>query len=153
MRLFHSMSNPTLVEAIRQKFELLRPLLTERLRRQWAAAEAQTLGRGGVTAVACATGLSRTTISTGLRELRQRAAHPDQDLTPERVRVLGGGRHFVEDTDPAVRRALEALVEPTTRGDPQSPWRWTCTSTRQLADALRRQGYVISHQTVATLLA
>src|ERR1700693_2847799 len=93
----YCMRDPAIVEAVRTKFELLRPLMTERLRRQWAACEAQTLGRGGVTVVAEATGLSRTTIWTGMRELRQRAERPQDDLHPDRVRAAGGGRHLVED--------------------------------------------------------
>ena len=104
------------IEVVRTKFDLLRPLMTERLRRQWAACEARTLGRGGVTVVAQATGLSRTTIGRGLRELRQRAERPQEGLPPERVRAPGGGRHLVEDNDPALLDALEALVEPTSRG-------------------------------------
>jgi DDE family transposase len=137
---------------VQQKFALLFPLMTERLRRHWAASEAQSLGRGGVTLVSQATGLSRTTITSGLRELRQRAARPQDELSPERVRTPGAGRHFVEDNDPKLLAALQTLIEPTTRGDPQSPLRWTCLSTRNLADALRSQGHSVSHQTVAALL-
>jgi DDE family transposase len=140
------------IEAVRTKFELLRPLMTERLRRQWAACEAQTLGRGGTSAVAEATGLSRTTIWAGIRELRRRADQPERDVYPERVRRPGAGRPFAEDADPALVRDLETLVEPTTRGDPQSPLRWTCKSTRKLAEELRRHGHAVSHQTVASLL-
>jgi hypothetical protein len=146
------MKNNTPLKAVQTKFELLQPLMTERMRRHWAACEAQTLGRGGVTLVAHATGLSRTTITAGLRQLRQRADHPDEQLAPERVRAFGAGRPLLEVNDPALTDALEALVEPTTRGDPQSPLRWTCKSTRNLADELRRQGHTVSHQTVATLL-
>ena len=137
---------------VEQKFALLSPLMTERLRRHWAASEAQSLGRGGVTLVSQATGLSRTTIVAGLRELRQRAAKPQDDLAPERVRVPGAGRHLVEVDDPQLLTALQALIEPTSRGDPQSPLRWTCLSTRHLAEALRGQGHSVSHQTVAALL-
>src|SRR4051812_48066166 len=139
------MDKAKIMEAVRAKFDLLRPLMTERLRRHWAACEARSLGRGGITLVAQATGLSRTTITSGLRQLQQ----PLDDLPPERVRALGGGRHFCEDNDLALRRTLEALVEPTTRGDPQSPLRWTCLSTRNLAEALHGQGHPVSHQTVA----
>jgi hypothetical protein len=146
------MTKASFLDKVQQKFALLRPLMTERLCRQWAASEAQMLGRGGVTLVAQATGLSRTTIWTGLRELRQRAKQPQDDLPAERVRAPGGGRHFVEDNDPALREALQGLVEPSSRGDPQSPLQWTCTSTRQLADALRDLGHPVSHQTVAALL-
>jgi DDE family transposase len=146
------MTTTTMIEAVRTKFELLRPLMTERLRRQWAACEAQWLGRGGASAVAEATGLSRTTIWTGRKELRRRADQPEQDVHPERVRLPGAGRPFREDTDPTLVRDLEALVEPTTRGDPQSPLRWTCKSTRKLAAELQRRGHQVSHQTVAALL-
>jgi Rhodopirellula transposase DDE domain len=140
------------MEAVKKKYDLLQPLMTERLRRQWAACEAETLGRGGVRLVAQATGLSRTTIWAGRRELRRRADRPQEDLSPERVRAPGGGRHLVEDDDPTVVTALQALVESTTRGDPESPLCWTAKSTRQLADALRAQGHPVSHQTVAALL-
>lgn len=146
------MDKATLVEAVRDKFQLLNPLMTERLRRRWAACEAQTLGRGGVTVVAQATGLSRTTICSGLRELRRRTEQPRADLPPHRVRVPGAGRPLVEDNDPTLLHALETLVEPTSRGDPQSPLCWTCLSTRHLAEALCDQGHPVSHQTVAVLL-
>jgi Rhodopirellula transposase DDE domain len=146
------MTTPAVVEAVRTKFELLRPLMTERLRRQWAACEAQPLGRGGASAVAEATGLSRTTIWAGLKELRRRADQPEPDIDPERVRLPGAGRPFLEDTDPTLVRDLEALVEPATRGDPQSPLCWTCKSTRKLAEELQRRGHHVSHQTVAALL-
>src|SRR5436309_15218968 len=106
------------LEAVRNKYALLGPLMTERLRRQWAACEAETLGRGGVSLVAQATGLSRTTIWAGRRDLRQRRDQPAAALGPERIRAPGGGRHLVEDNDPAVRGALQDLVESTTRGDP-----------------------------------
>src|SRR5712691_8866147 len=95
------------IEGVRAKFDLLRPLMTERLRRQWAACEAQTLGRGGVTLVAHATGLSRTTIGSGLRELQQRAERPDEVPPPERVRAPGAGRPWVEDNDPTLLAALD----------------------------------------------
>jgi hypothetical protein len=152
MLLFYCMNDAATLEAVRSKFELLRPLMTERLRRQWAACEAQTLGRGGVLTVARATGLSRTTIWAGLKDLQRRADQPEQTLVPERIRAHGGGRHFLEAADPTLIRDLEALVEPTTRGDPQSPLRWTCKSTRNLAAELCRRGHTISYQTVAALL-
>src|SRR5581483_3492335 len=114
------MSRDTTLETVRRKFELLRPSMNERLRRHWAASEAMTLQRGGVTLVAQATGLSRTTIWAGLRELR----HPEDaladDLPFERSRHAGAGRPFVEEQDPTLVRDLEVLLEATTRGDPQS---------------------------------
>jgi hypothetical protein len=126
--------------------------MNERLRRQWAACETLTLPRGGATLVARATGLSRTTIWAGRKELRQQAELPPEDIQPERIRAPGGGRHLAEDDDPALIRDLEALVEATTRGDPQSPLRWTCKSTRKLAAELGRLGHRVSHVTVAALL-
>jgi hypothetical protein len=136
----------------RKKFELLRPLMNERLRRQWAACETLTLPRGGVTLVAEATGLARTTIWAGRRELRPQAERPPEALPPERARNPGGGRHLAEDDDPTLVRDLQALVEATTRGDPQSPLRWTCKSTRNLAAELNARGHHVSHVTVAALL-
>src|SRR5512135_2561844 len=146
------MSKASTGEAERTKYQLLQPLMTERLRRQWAACEAESLGRGGVSLVAEATGLSRTTIWAGRRELRQRAHRPQDDLAPERVRAPGGGRHRVERDAPALLTALRTLVESSTRGDPQLPLCWTSKSTRRLAEELRGQGHAVSHQTVAVLL-
>jgi Rhodopirellula transposase DDE domain len=137
-------------ETIATKYRALRPFLDERRRRLWAAAEARALGRGGVTTVAAATGLHRNTIREGLRDLRvpePRALPPDQ-----RVRMSGGGRKALTERDPTLLGELEALVEPLTRGDPMSPLRWTCKSTRQLARELSGQGHRVSHQTVAELL-
>lgn len=137
-------------ETIATKFEALRPFLDERRRRLWAAAEALALGRGGVTLVAAATGLHRNTIGEGLRELR--AGDPAVLPSEQRVRMEGGGRKAVVERDPTLLADLEALVEPVTRGDPMSPLRWTCKSTRQLATELSERGHPVSHQTVAELL-
>src|SRR5437870_13502321 len=112
------MSPTTTLEAVRTKYQLLEPLMTERLRRQWAACEAESLGRGGVNLVARATGLSRTTIWAGRRELRRRADRPEDDLPPERVRALGGGRHLIEQDGSTLLTALRTLGEVATRGDP-----------------------------------
>jgi Rhodopirellula transposase DDE domain len=142
------MTRDATLEAVRRKFELLRPLMTERMRRHWASCEAMTLPRGGVTLVAQATGLSRTTIWAGLRELQD----PDDDLPAERARHAGAGRPLLRQADPTLVKDLEALVEPTTRGDPQSPLRWTCKSTRNLAEELKHQGHCVSYRTVAALL-
>src|SRR5947209_116044 len=146
------MSKASTVEAVRTKYQLLQPLMTERLRRQWAACEAESLGRGGVRMVAEATGLSRTTIWAGRREVQRRTHRPQEDLAPERVRAPGGGRHHVERDDPALLTALRDLVESSTRGDPQAPLCWTSKSTRRLAQELCGQGHAVSHQTVAALL-
>ena len=141
-------------EAIRKKYEWLFGAMHERMRRLWAAAEAKALGRGGITLVAQATGLSRTTITAGIRELDRPSDTAEQTeiLVPPRSRCLGGGRHHLQTNDPTLLGDLESLVDPHTRGDPMSPLRWTCKSTRQLALALRNQGHEVCHQTVATLL-
>jgi hypothetical protein len=133
--------------AIRAKYRLLLPSFTERSRRLWAAAEVRTAGRGGFAAVVRATGISPTTLTKAGRELQAQEVLP-----PERVRRPGGGRKRTEARQPAILPALETLVEPTTRGDPDSPLRWTGKSTRTLADELRRQGHGVSHVTVARLL-
>ena len=139
------------IERIRRKFDVLGPVMDERMRRQWAAAEADELGWGGVSAVATATGLSRTTITAGLRELRNRAEHPDEPVSL-RIRRPGGGGKWLTDLDPGLLPALEALVDPVTRGDPDSPLRWTCKSTRRLAEELTRQGHPLCPRSVAALL-
>jgi transposase len=131
---------------LQQKYEAIFPLLNERQRRVIAAADALVLGRGGVSQVARASGLSRTTIHRGQEELDV------NDPTDPRIRQAGGGRKSVIDHHPDILSALEALVEPDTRGDPMSPLRWTCKSTRQLAAALEVQGYSISPPTVARVL-
>jgi hypothetical protein len=131
-------------------YRSLRVEMDERGRRQWAAAEARELGWGGVSAVAAATGLSRTTIMAGLRELD--LPNRQREVEAVRVRRPGGGRKPVTETDPGLLAALEALIEPATRGDPQSPLRWTCKSTRRLADELTRQDHPIGTNTVAALL-
>lgn len=144
------MADAQIIKSIRRKFRALRPGMDERLRRQWAAAEARELGRGGVTVVARATGLSRTTITAGCHELELPVKQREQDAT--RVRRAGGGRRCLAETDPGLLTALEALVEPVTRGDPESPLRWTCKSTAKLAAELTRQRHPVSDRTVATLL-
>jgi Rhodopirellula transposase DDE domain len=146
------MDAATIITTIRQKFERLRPVMTERMRRQWAASEALALPRGGMTLVAQATGLSRTTIWAGVRELRNPSAVPPTPRDPRRCRREGGGRPLVEVADPRLLDDLEHLVDPATRGDPMSPLRWTCKSTRKLAEELRHRGHPVSHETVALLL-
>ena len=124
--------------------------MDERRRRQWAAAEAREVGWGGVSLVARATGLSRPTIIAGLRELQLPAK--ERAAAAARVRRPGGGRRAVTVTDPQLLAALMALIEPGTRGDPESPLRWTCKSTATLADELTRQHHPVSDRTVAALL-
>jgi hypothetical protein len=139
------------IDGIRQKFVALSPVMDERMRRQWAACEARALGWGGVTAVAEATGLAWNTIQAGIRELEERAEHPDQPVA-DRVRRCGGGRKRLTERDPELLEALESLVDPVTRGHPESPLRWTCKSTAQLAEELTRQHHPVTDRTVATLL-
>jgi hypothetical protein len=135
---------------IRSKFRSLDVELDERRRRQWAAAEARDLGRGGISLVARATGLSRPTILAGLRELKLPAN--ERAAVGLRVRRAGGGRRPLTEVDRDLLAALESLVEPVTRGDPESPLRWTCKSTAKLAEELTRQKHPVSDRTVATLL-
>lgn len=146
------MSKSDQIEVIRHKYELLSPLMNERMRRQWAACEAMSFPRGGFALVAEATGLSRTTLWAGKRELQPQGHLPPEDRPPERIRRVGGGRHPVEQGDPTLCHDLAVLLEATTRGDPQSPLLWTCKSTRNLADELNRMGHRVSHMTVAALL-
>ena len=134
------------VDAIRQRFSSVAPFLDERGRRLLAAAEAASAGYGGIAAVSTATGVAASTIGRGLKEL---ASEPD--LT--RVRRVAGGRKPTVVKDPTLLRDLAALVEPTSRGDPQSPLRWTCLSLRRLAQALQEQGHPVSHTLVGELLA
>ena len=136
----------TVLEALRQKVAALWPHLDERARRLFAASEARHLGRGGVSLVSRACGLSRVTITKGLHELDAPA------LPPGRVRRPGGGRPSLVARDPSLPRRLETLVEPLARGDPQSPLRWTSKSTRMMAAELAAQHHPISHEKVAQLL-
>ncbi len=127
--------------------------MDERARRLWAGAEARAIGWGGVRVVAQATGLSRVTVTAGVRELETVNGMVTPPKAPGvRLRRLGGGRRSLAVTDPSLVQALEARVEPTTRGDPQSPLRWTCKSLRNLAEELTRDGHALSPQTVGRLL-
>jgi hypothetical protein len=136
-------------EQVRRVFEALHPVLNERMRRLVAAAQAQALGHGGVTLVAEVTGLARSTITQGLAEL---AAPPVAVAGAERLRRPGGGRKRLTEHDPTLLRDLEALVEPTTRGDPESPLRWTCKSLSKLAESLGERGHRASGRKVGDLL-
>ena len=133
------------VEPIRERFSTVAPFLDERGRRLVAAAEAFAAGYGGIAAVAMATGMAPSTIGRGLKELAQ-------DEPSERIRRPGAGRKPAIVKDPRLLPDLEALVEPTTRGDPESPLRWTCKSVRHLAEALQQQGHQVSRTLVAELL-
>jgi transposase len=132
---------------VRARFEMLAPFLNERTRRLAAAAEAAAIGRGGIARVSRATGVSRRAIASGLDQLKA----PD-DLGASRIRRPGGGRKRTVETDATLRADLERLIDPVTRGDPESPLRWTCKSIRKLAEELRRMGHATSHRMVAELL-
>src|ERR1700710_96458 len=132
---------------IRRKFEALSAVMDERMRRLWAGAEAES-GAGGIAGVERATGVSRTTIRTGRDELRGGVSVEDV----VNVRRPRGGRISIEEQDPDLVTALEALVDPVTRGDPMSPLRWTSKSTRKLAEEMAAGGYEMSPQKVEQLL-
>ena len=145
------MQDADAVQRMESKFRALGPLLDERLRRQWAAAEATAYGWGGIQAVSRATGLSPHTIRKGQAELAARRKKPNAPW-PTRLRREGGGRKPKTVSDPELLAALESLVDPATRGDPQSPLRWTCKSTYTLARELTKQGHPVSARTVGRLL-
>jgi hypothetical protein len=132
---------------LQQKFAPLWPLLDERTRRLTAASEARALGHGGVSQVSRACGLSRKAIAKGLREMEEGTVPP-----PGRVRRPGGGRKKILAHDPRLPAALDRLIDPETRGDPESPLRWICKSTRTLAAQLTRRKHPVSHMKVAQLL-
>jgi hypothetical protein len=141
------MQDARTIAMIRDKYIGLLDDLDERGRRRWAAVEARALGRGGITAVASATGLSDRTIRTGLNEL------DDADALPAtRQRQTGGGRKSHAVTQPGLCDALDRLIEPTARGSPTNPLRWTIKSTYRLAGALRLEGYAVSPTTVRRML-
>ena len=135
------------VATLRAKHTALAPVFTERSRRLWAATEARALGYGGIGLVERATGISRATIQRGLRELDAKAPLP-----PGRIRRPGGGRKHTTAVDRTLLRDLDALVEPTAPGDPESPLRWSSKSVRTLAVALQALGHTVSHTVVAELL-
>jgi len=145
------MQDETAWRAIELKYRSLSVLMDERMRRQWAAAESRAYGWGGVRAVSRVIGMSPNTIRKGLAELVVRDARPDAPVESG-LRRKGAGRKKRTDTDPELRHALESLVEPTTRGDPESALRWTCKSTTRLAQELTRQRHPVSPRTVGRLL-
>jgi len=125
----------------------MKGLLNERSRRRWAAAEARSHGRGGIAAVARATGISEGTVRRGLAEL-----DAGEELEAERVRRAGAGRPGIVEREPGLSEALDALIDPVTRGDPESPLRWTSKSAAKLAQALREMGHQVVDRTVLRLL-
>jgi hypothetical protein len=130
----------------------LSAFLDERMRRLVAAAESAAIGYGGVSVVARATGVSRRAITEGMRELSQPKVSREPQPPQLRIRRKGAGRKRAADKDPGLREDLDRLVDPVTRGDPESPLRWTCKSVRMLAEELQREGHAVSYQTVAELL-
>ena len=130
---------------IRLKLSGIFPLLNERQRRVLAAAEATAYGKGGVQAIALVTGMSRQTIYRGKKDIEDHSA-------PERVRNVGGGRKKLIEKSIGLVKALQELIDPVTRGDPESPLRWTCKSVRKLSESLNKKGYSIGRQTVANIL-
>jgi hypothetical protein len=135
------------VDGIRGRYELLSAFLDERGRRLFAATEAVSAGRGGVTAVSAATGIARSTINRGIVELKA-----DREEITRRIRRAGGGRKPAVDRQPGVLAALEALIEDAIRGDPETPLRWVSRSQRNIAAALHRQGFEVSQKLVGLLL-
>jgi hypothetical protein len=147
------MVHSLIIAGVRDKYQALSPILHEKARRCWAACEALSLGYGGISLVATATGLSRPTIRRGISEIQAGdLAREDADRADLRIRRAGGGRHALAQDDPCLLQDLRRLVDPATRGDPMSPLLWTCKSTRNLADALTDSGHDVSHQTVGRLL-
>jgi len=139
------------IKRLETVYDTLSPVMDERMRRQWAAAEAQAHGWGGIRAVSTAIGMSANTVRRGLQELSERQANPGVEVSG-RIRREGGGRKWRTELDPGLSSALERLIEPATRGDPQSPLRWTCKSTTHLASELTSQGHPVSASTVWRLL-
>ena len=142
------MADAIVVQWISDKYEALRGTLNERARRLWAATEARSLGRGGIAEVIEATGMSSRTVNKGRKD-REAGESGGEVLALGCVRRPGGGRKRARDKQPGLVKALEHLVDPTARGDPESALRWTCKSTRKLADELRRQGFDVGPHTVA----
>ena len=143
---------PNIVDAIKVKFETLKPELDEKARRLWAATEANSIGHGGIRAVSKATGLAESTIRIGQSEIvRFSKAQIDQEA--RRIRRKGAGRKLIIEQDSELLELLDLLVEPSSRGDPMSPLRWTCKSTRKLANELSAMGHIVSHTKVGQLLS
>jgi len=145
------MQEEAALRAIESKYRSLSVLMDERMRRQWAAAESRAYGWGGVRAVSSVIGMSPNTIRKGLAELAVRDANPEAPVGSG-LRRKGAGRKKRTQADPELLHALESLVEPTTRGDPESALRWTCKSTTLLAQELTRQRHTVSPRTVGRLL-
>lgn len=136
---------------VAEKYDRLSSMMNERLRRRWAACEAMSMGRGGISAVADATGISRTTIRKGIREIEQEYPGLADDLN-KRIRRPGGGRRALTESDRSLQADLKKLVEPATRGEPTTALLWTSKSTRKLAKELQHLKHKVSYRTVARML-
>jgi len=135
-------------QAIQEKYRLLNPFLNERTKRLWSAVEAKVLSYGGIQFLSQTTGQSRTTITRGIKELKT----GELLASPNRIRKEGGGRKGALEKSPEIEKALLQLIEPTVRGEPESPLLWTTKSLRKLAEALKRENYSISHTLVGQIL-
>jgi len=144
-----AMDKTILIQRIRQKYDTIRWVLHERARRIWAATEAKQIGWGGESIVEEATGITRNTIRRGLREIE--TDQTDQ-FASHQSRCQGGGRKNIETIYSGIRQELDALIDPVTRGHPESPLRWTCKSIRRLAEELKRHKIDVSPNTVRNLL-
>lgn len=142
------MKDTDVIKKFKKKFNLVSSHLNEKTRRIWAATEAKMLGRGGVTVLSAATNLSRSTIYLGMKDLKSK-----RKVSVDEIRKSGGGRKKLIDKDKTILKDLEALLEPATRGDPESVLRWTCKSTKQLANELNKKGYRVSDRKVCDLLS
>ena len=136
-----------LISQVKKRHQVMCEHLSEKEKRIWAASEAITIGRGGDTIVFEATGISRVTISKGKKEIKSKDI-----ISPGRIRKSGGGRKNLTKKYPRIVNDLDTIIDPVTRGDPQSPLRWTCKSTYKLAEALKAKGHLISQKTVYSLL-
>ncbi len=134
---------------IQKKFFQLQPFLNEKQIRLYAASESMAIGYSGISIVSRATGISRRAITEGCKEINT----PIKDEEVYRVRHQGAGRKKITKIDKKIKESLEQLIEPATRGDPESPLKWTSKSLRNLSDALHSEGHIVSHQTVASLLS
>ena len=139
------MNKLDVVKKVKLTYAILSPHLNEKARRLWAACQARDLGWGGISAVSSGTGLSRVTIYLGLTEL-------ESTTQSNRIRKKGGGRKKITEKFPNILGEIESLIEPLTRGDPESPLRWTCKSTRKLAEELSKKKYVVTQRTICNLL-
>ena len=139
------------MQKIQEKLEKTGQILNERQKRIVFAAEAEYLGRGGKSQISSITGMSRSTLNAGFADLKALSSSSEISNN-QRIRRIGGGRKKITETEPELLTALESLVDPVTRGDPESPLRWTVKSTRTLANELKNQGFKVSKTIVAELL-